>query len=99
MNRLIILVGEGINQHTLYGDFKFQENKNVSTQDALHGVLEINKPVKEYAPHTPYKHFYMVQTPDGVRLADRCRVGWGWNTDGWATGQFFTARLDSALSP
>ena len=38
-------------------------------------------------------------TPDGVRLADRCRVGWGWNTDGWATGQFFTARLDSALSP
>lgn len=37
-------------------------------------------------------------TPEGVRLGDRCRVGWGWGTDGWASGQFFTAQIDSALS-
>lgn len=37
-------------------------------------------------------------TPEGVRLADRCRVGWGWDTDGWADGQFFTGHLTSARS-
>lgn len=35
-------------------------------------------------------------TDDGVLLANDCTVGWGWNSDWWPSGVFFTGQLQSA---
>ena len=35
------------------------------------GILEFDKPVREYMPYTPYKYFYMIQTQKGVRLVSQ----------------------------
>lgn len=32
------------------------------------GILTLNKPIKEYLPVDPYRHFYCIQTPSDVRL-------------------------------
>lgn len=35
------------------------------------GVLELDRPVMEYVPYKPYRHFYLITTPKGIRLVSQ----------------------------
>jgi hypothetical protein len=54
MNKHTLLKGEGINQHTLYGDFKIEEKQSFSQLVVTKvSVLRHETPTGEFAEHKP----------------------------------------------
>lgn len=53
LKKHILLKGEGINQHTLYGNFTIEENANLYAELSLNknGVLKHETPTGEFAEH------------------------------------------------
>ncbi|MFZ2643313.1 MAG: hypothetical protein WA117_20150 [Verrucomicrobiia bacterium] len=45
------------------------------------GVLRLDRPVQQYAPFPPFRFFYLLRTPIGIRLVDQHAVRW------WIIGQ------------
>jgi hypothetical protein len=56
----------------VYGDLASWKLERTATYS--NGVIELNKPVLEYAPLMPYKKFYSVSTPFGDRLVSQQAV-------------------------
>lgn len=51
----ILLRGEGINQHTLYGDFTIEESEFSEIKLSKDGVLRHEQPNGEFGEHQPLK--------------------------------------------